>query len=126
MANKTSTLGIIIRDSEGLVMASSCCPHTFVHGPEMIEAKTYEQILLFGHDLGFHKVIAEGDTQIIINKASSAAIDRSEISALIFNIKRLCQCFECLSFNSIPRSSNSVAHLLARATRNLDSCGIWI
>ncbi|KAK8639757.1 hypothetical protein V6N13_138127 [Hibiscus sabdariffa] len=86
-SEKRSTSGIIIRDSSGLPMAASTVPHLFTIDPEMAEVKACEQAILLTHDLGFRKVIIEGDALNVISKLNSLVEDRSDIGAIVKNIQ---------------------------------------
>ncbi|KAE8720386.1 hypothetical protein F3Y22_tig00020138pilonHSYRG00087 [Hibiscus syriacus] len=100
MNTNSSVSGILVRDNQGLIMASSTIPNRFIMSAEMAEARTCEQSVKLASELGFRKIIVEGDAMVVINKISKASEDRS-------NITRWCSLhrrwfFDLRSCNSRP------------------------
>ncbi|MBA0550926.1 hypothetical protein Golob_021834 [Gossypium lobatum] len=77
-------------------------------------------------DLGFQTVELKGDSAVLISKFNVVAIDRSTMSSIIWDVKRLVLGFEHFMFHHIKRGGNTVAHLLAREgfLRRRDVCGM--
>ncbi|KAK8517445.1 hypothetical protein V6N12_016296 [Hibiscus sabdariffa] len=124
--NKTSVAGIIIRNSDGLILAASTCPSSHVPSPEVAEAHACDQAVSLTRDLGFQKAIFEGDALNIIKKVLDPSIDMSETFGLIHNIKRLKLGFEAISFSHVFRSQNVPAHVLAKEGWCFAYQRVWI
>ncbi|KAL4278344.1 hypothetical protein GQ457_03G025260 [Hibiscus cannabinus] len=84
-SNKSSVSGIIIRDSEGLVLASSTYPNNFISDPAVAEARACEQAVALTTKLGFRRAIVEGDAISVISKMTSTKSDKSHISPIVHN-----------------------------------------
>ncbi|KAK8532151.1 hypothetical protein V6N12_053597 [Hibiscus sabdariffa] len=125
-SEKRSTSSIIIRDSSGLPMAASTVPHLFTMDPEMAEVKACEQAILLARDLGFRKVIIEGDALNVISKLNSLVEDRSDISAIVKNIQDVRKQFQIISFVHVRRRCNRVAHILAKDYGSATTHMVWI
>ncbi|GMI85140.1 hypothetical protein HRI_002183300 [Hibiscus trionum] len=121
-----SVSGIVIRNSEGLVMATGTYPHSHIANPEIAEACACDQALSLASDLGFRKVILEGDALSVVNKIASPASDKSDTFAITSNIKRKWRSFETCSIQHVNRRCNEAAHTLAILGRNFSSPRIWI
>ncbi|GMI91218.1 hypothetical protein like AT4G29090 [Hibiscus trionum] len=59
--NKTSISGIIVRNSEGQIMAAATYPHRNVPSPEIAEGLACYKALVLALDLGFSRIAVEGD-----------------------------------------------------------------
>lgn len=74
----------------------------------------YLEVVKLGLNLGFSKVIIEGDSLLVIKKKCSFHYqDKSEISAYIHSIKRDSYHFQILQFKHTKRLGNKVAHAIA-------------
>ncbi|KAL4297303.1 hypothetical protein GQ457_12G022320 [Hibiscus cannabinus] len=124
--NKTSVAGIIIRNSDGLILAASTCPSSHVPSPEVAEAHACDQAVSLTRDLGFQKAIFEGDALHIIKKVLDPSIDMSETFGLIQNIKRLKLGFEAISFSHVIQCQNVLAHVLAKEGWCFAYQRVWI
>ncbi|MBA0562368.1 hypothetical protein Golob_007418, partial [Gossypium lobatum] len=61
----------------------------------------------------WERVIIEGDSLSIIKKCKTKNPDKSLVSAYIHDIHQLLLYFKECKFEHIPRSTNSLAHILA-------------
>ncbi|KAK8998041.1 hypothetical protein V6N11_012573 [Hibiscus sabdariffa] len=123
---KRSTSSIIIRDSSGQPMAASTFPQLFTRDPEMTEAKACEQAVLLARDLGFRKVIIEGDALNVINKLNNHVEDRPDIGAIVKNIQDVRKQFQNISFVHVSRRCNRVAHTLVKDYGTSTTQMVWI
>ncbi|KAE8686346.1 hypothetical protein F3Y22_tig00111069pilonHSYRG00104 [Hibiscus syriacus] len=106
--------GVIGRDSTGCVLVSCTVPHTFVKDAFVVEALSCFQAVTFALELGFRRVISEGDSLTVIKKLRCPIVDGSFIAPVICEINEISKAFECVSFSFVGRIANNVAHLLAR------------
>ena len=119
-------LGSIIRNDCGLVMAAL---KQVIHLPtsvEMVEVLAAWRALFFAKELGFEKVILEGDSKIVVRAMKSDDFSVAPFGHIVFDIKSLSAHFRCLIFQHTCRQGNIVAHSLARAACNFPPFCTWM
>ncbi|KAE8676663.1 hypothetical protein F3Y22_tig00111582pilonHSYRG00426 [Hibiscus syriacus] len=89
-------------------------PKFLCGNPEQAEAIACVQALILSKDLGFRKVIIEGDSLSVISKLQIPAIDRSILNINLANIIRRKSHFNFLLFLHVHRERNKAAHLFTR------------
>ncbi|KAK8479940.1 hypothetical protein V6N12_030476 [Hibiscus sabdariffa] len=77
-------------------------------------------------ELGFSKVIIEGDSLTVIKKLNSNAVDRSVICPIVHNIKILSKDFSSISFCFVRRGANKATHALAHECGSNHGPCYWI
>ncbi|KAK5795202.1 hypothetical protein PVK06_036460 [Gossypium arboreum] len=84
-----ASTGIVVRNSEGLLLGSACFWEK--HMPCLLqkEALACVQAIRFAQDLGFHWVEIEGDSAVLISRLRSLATDWSMVGAYVWDAKRL-------------------------------------
>ncbi|XVF69502.1 hypothetical protein PTKIN_Ptkin11bG0087100 [Pterospermum kingtungense] len=107
-------IGIIIRDSAGLVMAAKAVNVHDVADSFTIKAIAVIQAMKFASTQGFRHVILEGDASSIIKSLNRADSDLSPIGCLIDEGRILTSCFHSCIVSHVSRQGNEVAHSLAR------------
>ncbi|KAK8569111.1 hypothetical protein V6N12_007643 [Hibiscus sabdariffa] len=80
--------GVLCRDNDGFILVACSKPHSHVADPFQAEALACLVAVTFAKDLGFTRVIVEGDSFTIIKKCASEAIDVSLVSPVVADIKR--------------------------------------
>ncbi|KAK9997384.1 hypothetical protein SO802_022070 [Lithocarpus litseifolius] len=94
-------IGVIIRDSRGLVMGSMSqvvpLPQTIVE----LEALAALKALEFAADLGLFNVILEGDSEILINALMDNSLSLASFGLLIQDIKAYAEFFQCGGFGVV-------------------------
>lgn len=111
-----SAVWIVAKDSEGTVLLSYSEIHQQVvsaFAAEAIACRTATQI---GIDMQWPKLIIEGDALSIINKCKVRSKDKSMVRAYIHDIQQLLAKTKICWFEHIPRTANSLAHILATET----------
>ncbi|KAK9003211.1 hypothetical protein V6N11_060777 [Hibiscus sabdariffa] len=124
--NASATSGIIARNSQGLIMETCSFPHMNVADAFVAEAYACKQAVGFAKDLGFTKVIIEGDSPTIIKKLNSRKVDRSVVYPVIRDIQALFQDFVSISFCFVRREANVAAHVLAQECRSFSTPHCWM
>nr|POE91501.1 hypothetical protein CFP56_14609 [Quercus suber] len=119
-------LGFIIRNDRGLVMAALTQSIPLPTSMEMVEVLAARRTLLFAKELGFEKVILEGDFEIAIQAMKNDAFSAAPFGHIVSDIKALSSHFRCLTFQHTCRQGNLVAHSLARAACNFPHFCTWI
>ena len=110
---------VIIRNEQGLVMAALSQQIPSPALVEMVEVLEARQALVFAKELGFDKVVMEGDSKTVIKAILGDYMDCSYMGHVLQDIKLLFSSFSFISVKHIHREGNCVAHKLARrAIRN--------
>ncbi|GMI72452.1 hypothetical protein HRI_000914500 [Hibiscus trionum] len=123
---KKSFSGVIIRNTQGLIMAAGSYPNSLVPNPEVAEALACRHAVTLAMELGFHHAQIEGDSLNINKKLSVKSCDRSLTGPIIRDIKRIKRGLRDLSFRYSHRTTNMAAHLMAKEGRRIDSTRVWI
>ncbi|KAK8675474.1 hypothetical protein V6N13_033540 [Hibiscus sabdariffa] len=124
---KESTSGVICRNDNGFIMTSCVYPHMYVADAFVAEALSCLQAVIFAKELGFRRVVIEGDSQTVIKKkVCSSNADGSLISPIVQDIKEASKDFESVAYSFVRREANNAAHTLAREGRSLCSPTYWI
>ncbi|GMI92929.1 hypothetical protein HRI_002962200 [Hibiscus trionum] len=126
ISTSTSISGIVISNSNGLTMAVGTYPNQFILNSEHAEAAACEDTLVLLRELGFSKVIVEGDSLSVISKLRLPARDHSLVGVRISNILQRARDFTYLSFMHVHRERNKPAHILARCGRAYPESRVWI
>lgn len=79
-------LGMIIRDSEGKINASSCCNLISNSPPTVAEAMTLKHVMQVCSDLGLTGVIFERDCKTVFIAVNSCFQNDTVLRLLIFDI----------------------------------------
>ncbi|MBA0780208.1 hypothetical protein Gotri_004338, partial [Gossypium trilobum] len=82
--------------------------------PFVVEALSCLQAMKAGLNLGFRRVVVEGDAFNIIKKVKSNDKDKSILSQYISDIKVLCKNYHRCWFRQICRNRNKIAHAVAQ------------
>ncbi|KAG8472839.1 hypothetical protein CXB51_034760 [Gossypium anomalum] len=122
----SSVAGIIFRDSEGHILAACTYPNKFVADPTTTEARACLQAMIVAEELGFRRLVVEGDSSTVVKKVQSLEGDKSSIAVLVKEIKEGAQRFEELTFRFVGRSGNQVAHTSAVEEKWWSSQRVWI
>ncbi|MBA0692896.1 hypothetical protein Goari_010419 [Gossypium aridum] len=107
-------------------MGASSYPLVDVADAFVAEARACERALHFALDMGFRKVVLEGDSLTVIKKLNSIVADRSVLSPISQHIRVLAGVFEEVTYNFVPREANKAAHELAMVGRNLKLPYFWV
>ncbi|XVF16687.1 hypothetical protein REPUB_Repub10bG0053700 [Reevesia pubescens] len=82
--------------------------------------------MTFAHDLGFSRILLEGDALTIINRVSSMETDLSPIGHLVEEIKDLRGTFIHAGITHTSRKRNMAAHSMAKYALEISAEEIWI
>ena len=105
---------VIIRDEHGLVMAALSQQIPSPASVEMVEVLAARRALVFAKELGFDRLILEGDSEAVIKAILGDYMDCSYLGHVLKDIKFLFSSFSFISVKHIHREGNCVAHKLAR------------
>ncbi|KAG2675064.1 hypothetical protein I3760_13G167000 [Carya illinoinensis] len=107
-------LEIVIRDEMGEVLTACCDQRLHVRLPAMAECLALWKALELCRDLGFCRVLFEGDAQVIIKAVNEENSDYPLYGSIGWKIQY------------VQRSSNGVAHRLAKEALHIDTEIIWM
>lgn len=93
---------------------------------EMVEVLATRRALIFAKELGFDRVILEGDSKIAVRAMNSEDYSGAPFGHIISDIKALSSHFRSLVFHHTHRQGNKVAHSLARAACNFSLFCTWM
>ena len=111
-------ISIIIRNEQGLVMAALSQQIPLPTSVEMVEVLVARRALVYAKELGFDRVIVEGDSTNTITSINGGHMDHSALGHVLLDIKSLLFSFSHTSVEHITREGNCVAHKLARRAAN--------
>ncbi|MFQ6657466.1 hypothetical protein Gotur_027127 [Gossypium turneri] len=113
-----SISAVLARDLEGQIMGACTYLLLDVADAFVPEAKACERALYFALDMGFKKVIPEGDSLTVIKKLNSNIVDRSVLRPISQHIHFLAGFFKEVTYLFVPREANKAAHELAMDSQN--------
>ncbi|KAL5736435.1 hypothetical protein ACOSQ2_031223 [Xanthoceras sorbifolium] len=118
--------GVVFRDSVGEVLVSytSLLPGLF--SSDIGEALAILLGLRLAGDMGFPSVCVESDAASVVKQLSSRAPSCSDIGLILDDILSLVGGFADISFSSVRRSANKVAHGLAKFALSHQPVGVRI
>ena len=122
--DKCSGLGVIIRDKEGLVIASMAIRVPQQLQPIEIEALATNKALEFAKELDISDVVLEGDSLLVMTALKSKNIGLAPFGLLLQDSLALSSGFSKLFYSHTKREGNIVAHNLAQLAVNFTSCVI--
>lgn len=114
--NKTSSIGIIIRDSNGLVSAALSRTLSAQYLVEKVEGKALEYGVLLTQDLNISHIIIESDALSIVQALLSKQTN-GVIGHLIQGILSALAVFHSWKIQHLKREFNRAAHEFAQLAR---------
>jgi hypothetical protein len=108
-------VGILIRNHTGDCLVACTEPLKGVVSPEIAESWALRCAVSLVRDEGLTSVMFASDCLSLIQRINSSTNDRSEVGAVVADIKRLTTSFSYVSFRHVRRSLNVAAHILARS-----------
>ena len=77
-------------------------------------------------ELGITEFMLEGDSEVVINTLRSKEASLSSFGHLLESTKSLLVTSKCIVFSYVRRTSNKVAHNLARYARHVRGLSMWV
>jgi ribonuclease HI len=106
--------GVVIRDHDGRFLAGSSHFFPSLSDPEEAELRACEQGLVLVKRLKLKRVVLEMDSSVLVDKLRSDLRDRSRNGPRIEKLKRAAGEIEDCVIKWARRSTNGVAHKLAK------------
>uniref|UniRef100_A0A2N9GNK1 RNase H type-1 domain-containing protein n=1 Tax=Fagus sylvatica TaxID=28930 RepID=A0A2N9GNK1_FAGSY len=99
-------IGVIVRDSHGLVMASLTQKVRFPHSVLSIEAWAVKRSIQFALEIGITEAEFEGDSQTIVNALNAQHPSLAPFGLLLADAKELASKLQNFSFSHVKREGN--------------------
>jgi ribonuclease HI len=119
-------IGVIVRDSSGLVMASLSQKVRFPHSVPSIEAWAVKRSIQFVLEIGLTDAKFEGDSQTIVAALNDPKPSLAPFGLLITDAKVLASKLQSFSFSHVKRQGNQLALALARKALSCNSLEVWM
>lgn len=126
IAHGKMEIGVVIRNSNGEVLASLAAPKASIIAPDTAEAMAALKAVSFSRDLGFTKVVLEGDALSVVQGLRSPGRNYSRYGHLIEEARSLLNGLQHWSVNHVRRHLNEAAHRLAKQAVTLREAQISI
>ncbi|KAF7826638.1 putative RNA-directed DNA polymerase [Senna tora] len=111
------SMGGILRDATGDCVAVYMHSVPFPNDPILLEAVAIRKGLEMTQQKGCTHVIVESDAKLVIDMLRTPCDQASTLNALCRDILRLCNNFQVVNFNWVPRLSNLVADFISRKAK---------
>ena len=112
--NKRAGIGMVVRDTNGLVLAYCAKPVPQPYKAAEVESLAAATALSFATELDFRWVILEGDLMEVIQALRENDQSLTPMGLLLEDVRMLSQQFVQLLYSHTKRDGNSVAHSLAK------------
>ncbi|XP_024178802.1 uncharacterized protein LOC112184794 [Rosa chinensis] len=114
LKNGLSGLGVMFRDSQGVMKGAMAVPQVGKLPPRSVEALALLHGLRFALHMEFLSIEVEGDGLSVINSFNDSFDDLSYEGHIIDEVKSLIQYFNSCSGHFVKLEGNRVAHRLAK------------
>ncbi|KAL5578545.1 hypothetical protein UlMin_020244 [Ulmus minor] len=118
-------LGVVIRDHSGSILGSAATPVSSSVSVDVAEGWALERGARLAKYLGFSAIELESDCLGVVMALQQQTHFISELSFVFDSISDHCNAFHQFSFSYTPRTSNQVAHNLAKLALSLADEQIW-
>ncbi|KAL5547561.1 hypothetical protein UlMin_002792 [Ulmus minor] len=118
-------LGSVIRDHTGKMLGSVATPVSSSVSVAVAESWALENGASLAQQMGFSAVILESDCLGVTKALNSRTLHDSDLSYVFYSIYEICNEFDMYKFSYTPRTSNQVAHSLARLALSLENDQTW-
>ena len=95
-------------------------------GAVEVEAKAFEEGVMFARDLGLNQVVLEGDAQVVTNALLGKCLPPTSIRNFVAGAKHWKQMVQVWKANYVRRTGNVAAHLMARNAKLVSDYVLWV
>ncbi|KAL0005365.1 hypothetical protein SO802_012926 [Lithocarpus litseifolius] len=105
-------LGVVIRDSAGLVIGALSQKIRLPSSVVMVEALAARRAVMFAKEISVFRVVVEGDSLQVIKAVNNSKLSMSSYGHIIDETRLLSTSFSCCNFVHVQREGNKLAHAL--------------
>ncbi|KAL5775240.1 hypothetical protein ACOSP7_012797 [Xanthoceras sorbifolium] len=124
--NSKVGLGVIIRGSDGQVLASCGKPLKALHSPLIAKSLAVLCGISLSVDARLVPASLETDSETLVKLVNSNAAPLSEVGLFVSEIVQALNSGVLVNFSFVPRLANATAHCIAKTTLSLDSFPVWM
>ena len=122
----TAGAGMILRDSSGHIVLSSCRSLRYCTSALEAELGAFMVGIALALQWSQEPIIVETDNASLVKMVTSTAKDVSHLGHLVAEVKAMVRSGRDIRIVKIPRSQNKASDALARYGRVHDSTNVWI
>ncbi|XP_075666899.1 uncharacterized protein LOC142636504 [Castanea sativa] len=124
--DQTSGIGVVLRDERGSVLISLSQNIPQVCRPLDIETLAASKALKFAAELGFNKVVLEGDCEVLMKALKGGDQFLSTVGLVMDDIRYDANLFYQLRYSHVRRGGSKVAYSLARHALKITNFVAWM
>ena len=119
-------IGVVIHNSEGMVLGSQSKQLSQAFSPLQIEAMAIKIALQFATDLGVQHAILKTDSLVLVKVLREGTKFLSTVGLVLDEIRNMINFFTELHYSHVKREGNIVAHKLARHAICVLNFVVWM
>ena len=119
-------IGVVVRDSEGEIIAALSQQIHEPHSVDAAEALACSRAVAFARELSLFSVIVEGDSMLVVQAVTNKRENLTLFGHVVKEIHGLCSSFTRISFQHVRREGNKLAHALARRAVLSADIVVWV
>ena len=120
-----SSVGVVIRDCRGLVVAAACKVLNGAYGAAVTEALAVEEGIRMAKEMELHRIIVESDACVVVD-AINQSNDNGEFGMVIHGLVELLRFFRSWKIHHLKRDYNRTAHELAQLAKSSGFSQHWV
>ena len=121
-----TSMGVIIRDWNGQVVASMAEAFPLPFSVTAVEVIAASKALRLANDLGLSSIVLEGDSKITMDALAGENLSLAEYGHLVGEAKELAKDFAYIEFYHVLRQKNSAVHNITKHARHVSKYLVWI
>ncbi|MBA0579000.1 hypothetical protein Gorai_021269, partial [Gossypium raimondii] len=125
-ASNTSSTKVIAGENSGMILRAFVHTSCFVPLVFAVEAIACVKALQFAKDMGFQRLVLEGDSRMVIKWIISNSVDHSSVTAYINDTRSLNSQFLVCKVKHTLRDGNWAAHQLAKEAFDREESLFWV
>ena len=106
-------LGVVVRDSDGLIIAALSQKVRLPGSVDVVEALVAQRAICFAKELSLHHLVIEGDSLQVIQAITDTRLVQTLYGHIIEEIRFLSSSVNC-SFLHVNKKGNKLVHALTR------------
>ena len=122
----SASLGVVVRDSAGLVISALRQKIRFPGSAVMVEALATRRAILFAKEISVFRVVVEGNSLQVIKAVNSSKRSKTPYGHIIDETRLLSSSLSCCNFVHVQREGNKLANALARRAVVYADTDVWM